>query len=135
MARSFSVSAGLRWEVSPPPASSDGRDAFRVNGDANDPGTLSVGPRGTPLWKTDWQAAGPRISAAWQPVQTAGRELILRGGLGVLFDTPNRAAAPAFPALGFTSTPALQNPSIPTTATAPPSPDVQGSAGLGYLFP
>jgi hypothetical protein len=135
VARSLNVYAGLRWEVSPPPASSDGLDAFRVNGNAENPATLSVSPRGTPLWKTDWLAAGPRIGAAWQPVQTTGRELILRGGLGVLFDNPNRAAAPAFTALGFTSTSLLTGAAIPATATAPASPDVPGPATLGYVFP
>jgi hypothetical protein len=135
VARNLTVSPGLRWDVTPAPASSDGRDAFRVNGDPNSPATLSLSPRGTPLWSTDWLAGGPRIGVAWQPGQTPGHELILRGGLGVLFDTANRAAAPAFTALGFTSTSLLQNASIPTTATAPPFPDAPSAASLGYVFP
>ena len=135
VARNIGLNAGLRWEVSPPPASSDGRDAFRVNGNVDSPETLSVSPRGTPLWKTDWQGAGPRIGAAWQPVQTTGRELILRGGLGVLFDSPNRAAAPAFTGLGFTSTSVLTGATIPTTAAGPSSPEAPGPATLGYVFP
>jgi hypothetical protein len=135
VAGNFNVSAGLRWDVTPPPGSSDGRGAFRVNGDPDSPATLSVSPRGTPLWGTDWLAAGPRFGVAWQPVQTPGRELILRGGLGVLFDTPNRAAAPAFSALGFTSASVLQNASIPTTAAGPPSPDAPSTDSLGYIFP
>ena len=134
VARNVNISAGLRWDLNPPPASSDGHDAFRVSGNVEAPETLSVSPRGTPLWKTDWLAAGPRIGAAWQPVQTAGRELILRGGLGVLFDSPNRAAAPAFTGLGFTSTTLVENASIPTTAPAPPAPDVPGPGSLGYVF-
>jgi hypothetical protein len=96
---------------------------------------LSVSSRGTQLWKTDWLAAGPRIGVAWQPAQAAGRELVIRGGLGVLFDTPDRAAAPAFTALGFTSTSVLQNASIPTTATVPLAPDVPSAESLGYIFP
>jgi hypothetical protein len=135
VARNFGVNAGLRWDANPPPTSSDGRDAFHVTGDPDQPQTLSVSPRGTPLWGADWLAAGPRIGAAWQPVQTAGRELILRGGLGVVFDTPNRAAVPAFTALGFTSTTLVQNASIPTATAAPASPDVPNAASVGYLFP
>jgi hypothetical protein len=133
--RNLSVNAGLRWDVNPPPVSSDGPDAFRLNGDPESPETLSVSPRGTQLWKTDWLAVGPRIGIAWQPAQAAGRELILRGGFGVLFDTPDRAAAPAFTALGFTSTSVLQNASIPTTATAPLAPNVPSAESLGYIFP
>ena len=135
VARNLTVNAGLRWEVNPPPASSDKRDAFRVNGNPDTPQTLSVSPRGTPLWKTDWLAAGPRIGAAWQPVQSAGRELILRAGLGVLFDTPNRAAVPAFTALGFTSTSLITGAAIPATVAPPPSPEVPGPATLGFVFP
>jgi hypothetical protein len=134
-ARNVTVSPGLRWDVTPAPASSDGRDAFRVNGDPSSPATLSLSPRGTPLWSTDWLGGGPRIGAAWQPGQAPGHELILRAGFGVLFDTANRAAAPAFTALGFTSTSVLQNASIPTTAMAPPFPDVPSAASLGYVFP
>ena len=139
VARNLTVSPGLRWDVSPPPSSSDGRDAFRVNGDPDSPATLSVSPRGAPVWQTDWRAFGPRIGIAWQPGRETGDEpghdLILRGGFGILFDTPNRAAAPAFTALGFTSTSVLQNASIPTTATAPPSPDAPSADSLGYIFP
>jgi hypothetical protein len=133
-ARNLNVNAGLRWDADPPPTSSDGRDAFRVTGDPDRPETLSVSPRGTPLWKTDWLAAGPRIGVAWQPVPTPGREFILRGGLGILFDTPNRAVAPAFTGLGFTTTTLIDNAGIPA-APPPPSPDVPGSGSLGYIFP
>lgn len=133
--RNLSVNAGLRWDVNPPPVSSDGHDAFRLNGDPESPETLSVSPRGSQLWKTDWLAVGPRIGMAWQPAQAAGHELIVRGGFGVLFDTPDRAAAPAFTALGFTSTSVQQNASIPTTATAPLAPDVLSAESLGYIFP
>jgi hypothetical protein len=135
VARNVNVTAGVRWSVNPPPTSSDGRDAFRVNGNPENPATLSLSPRGTPLWKTDWLAAGPRIGAAWQPVQDAGRELILRGGFGVLFDTPAREVAPAFTALGFTSTALQTGASIPTTIAASSSPDVPGPSSLGYVFP
>jgi hypothetical protein len=135
VARNLTVSPGLRWDVTPPPGSSDGHDAFRVNGDLNSPATLSLSPSGTPLWSTDWLAAGPRIGAAWQPGQAPGRELVVRGGFGILFDTPNRAAAPAFTALGFTSTSVLQNAAIPTTAAAPPLPQAPSAESLGYVFP
>lgn len=138
-ARNLNVNAGLRWDVNPPPSGYDGRDAFRVDGDPDSPATLSIRPRGTPLWKTDWHAFGPRIGFAWQPGPAQhnepGPEFILRAGLGVVFDTPDRAAAPAFTALGFTSTALQQNASIPATAPAPESPDVPSAESLGYLFP
>ena len=137
--RYLNVSAGLRWDVTPPPSASDGHDAFRLNGDLGSPATLSVSPRGTALWKTDWWALGPRIGVAWQPRQAAhaepGHELIVRSGLGVVFDTPDRAAAPAFAALGFTSTALEQNAPIPAAALVPDSPDSPSAESLGYIFP
>jgi hypothetical protein len=135
VSRNVDVDAGLRWDLSPAPGSSDGRDAYRVNGDPENPETLSVSPRGTPVWKTDRLAAGPRIGAAWQPVQNSARELIVRGGFGVLFDTPDRAAAPAFTALGFTSTSLEANAAIPIAPATPPTPDTPSAASLGYIFP
>jgi len=135
VARSLNIGAGLRWDLDPPPDSSDGRDAFRIDGDPDAPATLSVSPRGTPLCRMDWMALGPRVGAAWQPIQTPGRELLVRGGFGILFDTPDRAAAPAYAALGFTSTSVLQNASLPNTAPDPPSPNAPSPASLGYIFP
>lgn len=105
------------------------------DGDPDTPATLSISPRGTPLWKTEWLAASPQVGIAWQPVQAAGRELILRGGFGMLFDNPDRAVAPAFAALGFTSTTLAEDATIPTTAPAPTAPDVPGPGSLGYVFP
>jgi hypothetical protein len=138
-ARNLNVDAGLRWDVTPPPSGSDGRDAFRVDGDPGSPATLSIRPRGTPLWKTDWHAFGPRIGLAWQPGQAQhdepGREFIFRTGFGVIFDSPNRAAAPAFTALGFTSTTLQENAAISATASGPDSPDVPSAESLGYIFP
>jgi TonB dependent receptor len=135
IARNLNVSAGLRWDVHPPPGSSDGRDAFHVNGNPESPANLSVSPRGTPLWKTDRLALGPRIGVAWQPVQTSGRELILRSGFGVVYDKPNRAAAPAFTSLGFTSTILTRNASIPIAEANPVDPGVPSSQSVGYIFP
>ena len=135
VSRNFNVSAGLRWDVNPPPRSSDGHDAFRVNGNPDLPATMSVSPRGTSLWETDWLTLGPRIGFAWQPVQTPGHELILRGGFGVVYDTPNRAAAPAFTALGFTSTILTRMASIPASEAGPVDPGIPNSESLGYIFP
>ena len=135
VSRNFNVSAGLRWDVNPPPRSSDGHDAFRVNGNPDLPATMSVSPRGTSLWETDWLTLGPRIGFAWQPVQTPGHELILRGGFGVVYDTPNRAAAPAFTALGFTNTILTRMASIPASEAGPVDPGIPSSESLGYIFP
>lgn len=133
--RRVNVSAGLRWDFDPPPHSSDGNDAFRVEGDPSQPDSLSITPRGTALWRTDWRAFAPRLSIAWQPSQQTGKELVLRGGFGVLFDSPERAVAPAFTAMGFSTTASAAGAAIPFAAASVPPPDVPGPDTLGYLFP
>ena len=60
--------------------------------------------------------------------------MILRGGFGVVYDTPNRAAAPAFTALGFTSTVLSRNASIPGVDKYPVDPEVPSSEDVGYIF-
>lgn len=135
VARALTVSTGLRWEVMRPPGSSGGGDALRVNGDPDVPASITVSPRGTALWKTDWLALGPRVGVAWQPMSEPGRELVLRGGFGVLYDSPYRTAAPAFAALGFTNSVVAQHASIPDTQSIPVDPGTVNSQSIGYIFP
>jgi Carboxypeptidase regulatory-like domain/TonB dependent receptor/TonB-dependent Receptor Plug Domain len=99
----LNLSAGLRWDVSPAPKGQHGQDAYTTFGDVNDPATLQLAPRGTPLWHTSWFNFAPRIGAAWQVKNEPGRELIIRAGGGVFFDTAIQPALTAFNGIGFTS--------------------------------
>ena len=100
---SLNLSAGLRWDVSPAPKGQHGQDAYTTSGEVNDPATLQLAPRGTPLWHTGWFNFAPRIGAAWQVKNEPGRELIVRAGGGVFFDTAIQPALRAFNGIGFTS--------------------------------
>jgi outer membrane receptor protein involved in Fe transport len=64
LSRNLSLSAGVRWDVSPAPKGQDGQDAYAVLGDAGNPTPLHVAPRGTPLWHTGWTNFAPRLGAA-----------------------------------------------------------------------
>jgi len=114
-AKSITVSAGLRWDVAPAPHGSHGADAYTALGDVARPSTLSLAPRGTPLWNTGWFDLAPRVGAAWLANPHAGRELVIRAGGGVYFDASNRSAIPAFSALGFSSTLSVQDAPVPVT--------------------
>lgn len=133
--RQVSVSAGVRWDIDPPPGSSGGRDAFRVEGDPSQPESLAIAPRGTSLWRTDRRAFGPRVGVAWQPSQETGKAWVLRAGFGVLFDSPERAVAPAFTAMGFSASTLATGATIPFAAASVISPDIPGPGAVGYLFP
>ncbi|WP_052201029.1 carboxypeptidase regulatory-like domain-containing protein [Terriglobus sp. TAA 43] len=115
IAKTFTVSSGLRWEIAPPPRGSDGNDAYTLLGDVNAPSTLSLASRGTPLWRTGKFNVAPHAGAVWSPIVTPGKELLLRGGMGVYFATPNQAAVESFSAMGFSETRHLSNVPVPIT--------------------
>jgi Carboxypeptidase regulatory-like domain/TonB-dependent Receptor Plug Domain len=100
---SLNISLGLRWEVDPPPHGANGQDAYTLLGSLNDPGSLSLAPRGTSLWKASWYNFAPRLGLAWTARNTLGWETVVRAGGGVFFDTSNQVAASGFSDLGFSA--------------------------------
>jgi hypothetical protein len=113
----LNLSLGLRWEVDPPPSEAHGRNAYTLLGDLRFPSTMTLAPRGTPLWHTGWTNFAPRLGAAWVADDRAGREVILRAGGGLFFDTANQAAVGAFNAVGFSATVHPYNVPIPVAAS------------------
>lgn len=73
---------GVRWEFAPPPSIDE---AFAVD-QVDDPATLNLAPRGSSLWNTTFLNFAPRASFAYQISEGWGRELLLRGGAGILYD-------------------------------------------------
>jgi hypothetical protein len=115
VSKSLNLSLGLRWEVNPPPKGANGKDAYTVLGDVNSPSTLNLAPRGTPLWHTSWYNFAPRLGAAWIADSKPDRELVLRAGGGVFFDTGTQPSLGAFNGIGFDSSVSSQNTPLPVT--------------------
>ena len=115
VSKSLTVSAGLRWDINPAPRGKRGVDAYTLRGDITTPSTLKLAPRGTPLWSTSWLNFAPRVGVAWNADRRQGHELVVRAGGGIFFDTTDRAAVPAFSALGFFTTELTANASVPVT--------------------
>ncbi len=111
----LNLSVGLRWDVSPAPKGQHGQDAYTVEGNVSAPATLQLAPRGTPLWHTSWSNFAPRLGAAWQVKNEPGRELIIRAGGGVFFDTAVQPTLAAFHGVGFTSYAHFLNAPVPAT--------------------
>ncbi len=86
---------GLRWEVNPAPDEATGRKPLAVTQITN-LSTMQLAPRGTPLWKTTFNNFAPRVGVAYQLRQKPGRELVLRGGFGVYYDTGTNTASDQF---------------------------------------
>lgn len=100
----IAISGGLRWEVSPPPTGADGHDAYTLLGSINQPSSLQLAPKGTPLWHTTWYNFAPRLGVAWSVHDTPGWQTVFRSGGGVFFDNANQVATQGFNEFGFTST-------------------------------
>jgi hypothetical protein len=134
----ITLSLGLRWESDPPPTEANGNDAFTLQGNVGDPSTLTIAPRGTPLWKTSWFDFAPRLGVAWTVHDTPGLETVLRAGGGVFFDTANELATQGFDSLGFEATKTYFGASLPLTASQlnfSPSTTAPYTSSTIYAFP
>ncbi len=133
----LTLTYGLRWEYVPPPQGINGNDPLAVT-QVNDPATISIAPRGTPLWKTTYNNFAPRVGVAYQLSQKPGQETILRGGFGIFYDLGNGPASNAFAfAFPFTATKRLFNvgfPLSPSDAAAPVAGPTPSSFDFFYAF-
>jgi len=131
LSKTLNLSLGVRWEVNPAPSGKHGADAFTALGDVASPSTLRVEPRGTPLWQTSWSNFAPRLGAAWVADGQPGRELVVRAGGGIFFDTGDQPALSAFTGLGFTASRFFTNVPLPAT-TAQLAPPYNNSAVFAF---
>ncbi|HYX40622.1 MAG TPA: TonB-dependent receptor, partial [Pyrinomonadaceae bacterium] len=91
----LTLTYGVRWELNLAPAAADSRDAFAVT-QTGDLTQLALAPRGSRLWRTTWTNFAPRVGLAYQLSNASGRELILRGGFGIVSDTLNDEVGHAY---------------------------------------
>jgi len=111
----ISISAGLRWEVNPPPTAANGEYPYTLEGDINEPQTLSLAPKGTSIWHTSWLNFAPRLGVAWTLRGQPGWETVLRTGAGVFFDTDDELAVSGFTALGYVAIDFAASAPLPVT--------------------
>ena len=60
-------------------------DPFTVTG-LNNPSTLVLAPRGTPLYQTTYGNVAPRLGLAWQLSERSNWGTVLRAGSGIFYD-------------------------------------------------
>ena len=93
--RRLTLTYGVRYEVNPAPGERNGNLPFTVSGIDN-PATLALVPSGSKLYETTYNNFAPRFGASYQLSDRAGRETVLRGGIGIFYDLGNGAAGEAF---------------------------------------
>lgn len=96
----LTLTYGLRWEVNPPPSDANGNDAYTVRG-LDNPATMTLAPKGTPLWKTTYNNFAPRFGVAYRLRDAARYTTVLRGGAGIFYDLGTDQSGTGFGGPGY----------------------------------
>jgi hypothetical protein len=90
--RALTVNVGLRWEYNPP-ASVGPLGTLGIQGSSLSPATIQASVSNRPLYQTRYNNFAPRFGFAWSPVNEQSSSTVVRGGVGIYFDTGQAATA------------------------------------------
>ena len=127
LAARLTVDAGFRWDVNPAPDEANGHRPLAVD-QIDNYATMRMIGAGEPLWKTRYWNVAPRLGAAYQLVQTPGRDAVVRGGFGVFYDTGNDLVQRTFiffPYLVSRNITGVRVPLDPVQVAPPPLPNLE----------
>jgi hypothetical protein len=82
----LTLTYGLRWDINPPiKGKNRANDPFAVVG-LNNPATMTLAPRGAPLYETTYGNVAPRVGLAYQLGGRPNWGATLRAGFGIFYD-------------------------------------------------
>jgi hypothetical protein len=128
----LTVTYGLRWDVNPAlTGKSNSSDPLTVQGLSN-PTTMTLAPHGTTLYGTTYGNVAPRIGLAYQLREKLGWESVLRGGVGIFYDSSSGFLGTLAANFPFASSKTLTGVPFPLTpAQAAPLPISQSLPQTG----
>lgn len=120
--RRFTLDYGLRWELNPSPGSQDGVYPLAVT-QTSDLASIQLAPRGTPVYKTSYNDFAPRLGLAYEVLHSASHPLVLRGGIGLFYDTGQALGATGYGGYPFEALNLLYSQPLPLSVAdlTPPS--------------
>lgn len=118
----FVLTYGLRWDVNPPlRGKNSANDPYTVTG-LDNPATIALAPRGTPLYQTTYGNVAPRLGFGYQLGGSSTYGLMLRAGGGIFYDLGQGSTGGAssfFPYSSIKSISPVPFPLSPTDAASP----------------
>jgi hypothetical protein len=113
----FTLTYGLRWDINLPlKGKNAANQPFTVTG-LNDPATMTLAPRGTPLYETTYGNVAPRVGAAYRLGSRPNWGTVLRGGFGIFYDQGYGSIAGLSAFFPFNSAKIIAPSSCPSGAT------------------
>jgi Carboxypeptidase regulatory-like domain/TonB dependent receptor len=120
----LTVTYGLRWDVDFAPTTTSGPNFAAVT-NFNNLSQLAVAPEGAPVFHTRFSNIAPRVGLAYQLVDRAEWEAVLRGGWGLFYDLATQQVGNLlngynYPFGAATTIFSVPYPLVPATAAPPP---------------
>lgn len=112
----LTLNLGLRYELNTVPTEASGR--LRNITQITDIATATLGAFGADLYKGDHNNFAPRIGFAYSPKQN----MVVRGGIGIYYDTPTQLAGDLFFNPGITAINVIFGPPLGGPAVYPVNP-------------
>jgi len=119
----FTVTYGVRWDINPAlKGKNSANDPFTVIG-LNNPATLTLAPRGTPLYETTYGNVAPRLGLAYQLNANPDWLSVFRAGAGIFYDLGQGSLGGVSSSFPFSANKSLVLPAFPLSPqnAAPPA--------------